>query len=166
MRAVKQSLEMSERDLWLLRKVADRKSAAMTDVSKELLPVCPKCGATIPDLCISRIGTPLPAFHDERYRAQPAPADVVERLRQWASQHSNVTPLDGTDRHSPTFGDLRALLSAMGVSDEVVRLRGWVEDAYLEGFQRGCITGTMELREEQWLKSKARQALTLSGGGS
>lgn len=36
---------------------------------------------------------------------------AVERLTAWASQHSNVTPLDGTDRNSPTFGDLRTLLT-------------------------------------------------------
>lgn len=38
------------------------------------------------------------------------------RLGNWASQHSNVTPLDGTDRNSPTFGDLRAVLGALAAS--------------------------------------------------
>ena len=37
--------------------------------------------------------------------------DPIERLSVWASQHSNVTPLDGNDRDSPTFGDLRALIA-------------------------------------------------------
>lgn len=35
---------------------------------------------------------------------------AIERLTTWASQHSDVAPLDSTDRNSPTFGDLRELL--------------------------------------------------------
>lgn len=47
-------------------------------------------------------------------RTQPVVNDeVVARLSQWARQHSDVTPLDGTDRDSPTFGDLRYLLSRL-----------------------------------------------------
>lgn len=50
-------------------------------------------------------------------RPQPSTSSVeaVARaeLLEWASQHSNVTPLDGTDRDSPTFGDLRAALAAL-----------------------------------------------------
>lgn len=46
------------------------------------------------------------------------PEDIVERLTDWTSRHSNVTPLDGTDRDSPTFGDLRALLSALKEREE------------------------------------------------
>lgn len=50
-------------------------------------------------------------------RVQPSTSSVeaVARaeLLEWASQHSNVTPLDGTDRDSPTFGDLRAALAAL-----------------------------------------------------
>lgn len=38
-------------------------------------------------------------------------------LGNWASQHSNVTPLDGTDRDSPTFGDLRAVLKALAAKE-------------------------------------------------
>ena len=48
------------------------------------------------------------------------PEDIVERLTDWTSRHSNVTPLDGTDRDSPTFGDLRALLSALKEREEAL----------------------------------------------
>jgi hypothetical protein len=46
--------------------------------------------------------------------AEPSEAKpAIERLVAWAKQHSNVTPLDGTDRDSPTFGDLRAAIRAL-----------------------------------------------------
>lgn len=68
---------------------------------------------------------------------------LVARLQAWASNHSDVTPLDGTDRDSPTFGALRAILNSVPAhakTDEMVpsfsppQMReGWIDpaDAYL-----------------------------------
>jgi hypothetical protein len=46
-----------------------------------------------------------------------------------------------------------------GLVGENERLRGWVEDAYLEGYSQGMCAGTLVSREEDWLASKARASL-------
>jgi hypothetical protein len=43
---------------------------------------------------------------------------------------------------------------------EVERLCGRVEDAYLEGYAQGMTAGSLMNREDDWLASKARAALT------
>lgn len=52
----------------------------------------------------------LPAIEAAGHSVTFAPVGPIEELLEWASQHSNVTPLDGTDRNSPTFGTLRDAL--------------------------------------------------------
>jgi hypothetical protein len=45
----------------------------------------------------------------------------LARLVEWSKLHSNVTPLDGTDRDSPTFGELRAALSRISELESALR---------------------------------------------
>jgi hypothetical protein len=53
-------------------------SPSSQEEARELKAVCPKCGSD--SWCISSIGAPLPAFHDERYLNRPTPdlGDVDE----------------------------------------------------------------------------------------
>lgn len=62
--------------------------------------------------------------------------EARERLKKWASQHSNVTPLDGTDRNSPTFGDLRLVLAQAERAVDLQRMFNIRWDAQMRGIKR------------------------------
>lgn len=64
---------------------------------------------------------------------KPSYEEARARLEKWCDAlHSDVTPLDGTDRDSPTFGDLRAVFRQAGPRDRATIERELADatDAY------------------------------------
>lgn len=89
-----------------------------------------------------------------------------ERLQKWAGQHSDVTPLDGTDRNSPTFGDLRTLLAnfALGaVTNQIALPEGIAHIAITFANQRTAHPLASDIRLDlPVLPAKARRELSIA----